>query len=135
MISGEGIAMRTFTCSYCRRLLPANPRIKDQHYCSQASCQRARRRKWQRRKMADDPDYQANQREAQRQWQKRNPDYWRTYRRRKSSPAKTAAGNAKMDTLSPKLSIHPGKYMLVPILAGGVKMDALPVKIIPLSMR
>jgi hypothetical protein len=27
--------------------------------------------------MATDPDYQANQRDAQHAWQHRHPDYWR----------------------------------------------------------
>jgi hypothetical protein len=30
--------------------------------------------------MATDPDYQTNQRDCQRAWQKSHPDYWRQYR-------------------------------------------------------
>jgi len=32
-------------------------------------------------KRQNDPDYHDNQSRAQRAWQKRNPDYWREYRR------------------------------------------------------
>jgi len=130
--------MRTFTCSCCRRVLPANPRIKEQHYCSQARCQRARKSKWQRQKIASDPDYQANQRDAQQQWRERNRDYPRNYRHRRQDrreePTDPPGKTAKMDTFVANISIIPGNYMLVPIFAGPVKMDALPVKIIPLSM-
>ena len=129
--------MRTFTCSCCRRVLPANPRLKEQHYCRQSRCQRARKSKWQRQKIASDPDYQANQRDAQQHWRERNRDYWRNYRRRRhvrpKEPTNPPGKTAKMDTFLHNISIIPGNYMLVPIFAGSAKMDALPVKIIPLS--
>jgi hypothetical protein len=129
--------MRSFTCSCCRRVLSANPRIKEQHYCSQARCQRARKSKWQRRKMITDPDYQANQRDAQKLWRERNRDYPRNYRRRRhdcrKEPINPPGKTAKMDTFLPNISIIPGNYILVPIFVGFAKMDALPVKIIPLS--
>jgi hypothetical protein len=130
--------MRSFTCSFCRRVLPANPRLKEQHYCNQAPCQRARKSKWQRQKIVTDPDYQANQRDAQKLWRERNRDYWRNYRRRRhdrrKEPINPPGKTAKMDTFMPDTFIFPGSYMLVPIFAGPVKMDALAVKIIPLSM-
>jgi hypothetical protein len=115
-----------------------NPRLKQQRYCKRAECQRVRKRKWQRMKMAADPDYQSNQRDAQQQWRERNPDYWRLYRSRRIRSQTPAAANlssdgAKMDTLSPDSFIFSGDYMLVPILSSGAKMDALKVKIVPIS--
>ena len=71
----------TFRCACCKRVLPRNPRVKQQRYCGSAACQRARKAKWQREKMSEDRDYQATQRESQRLWQQNNPDYWRQYRR------------------------------------------------------
>jgi len=105
--------MATFTCSCCRRVFRMNPRLKQQHYCKRSECQRTRRRKWQRMKMATDPDYQSNQQEAQKKWCERNPDYWRHYRSRrirsqKTSPADWAGGDAKMDTLSHNMIIISG---------------------------
>ena len=131
---------RTFTCNYCRRTLPANPRCKDQEYCGAATCQRERKRRWQARKMATDPDYRENQREAFQSWCARNPDYWRQRRQEKHRKAAClpaaeesgmANGPVKMDTFRPDIRqdfhVSSGEYLLVPT---GVKMDALRVKII-----
>ena len=57
--------VRIFTCSCCHRKVPANPRVKNQHNCGCAACQLERKRRWQQAKMTTDPDYQANQRQAQ----------------------------------------------------------------------
>ncbi len=131
---------RTFTCVCCRCNVPANPRSKGQQYCGKDGCQRARKRAWQRAKMATDPDYRANQRDAQKQWRESNPGYWRNYRRcrsptsRPSRPAATPDDlSAKMDALAPCFIVNPGRYLLVPIVANGAKMDALEVKITPIT--
>lgn len=34
---------RTFTCCHCGKIVPRNPRIKKQKYCSLRACQNARR--------------------------------------------------------------------------------------------
>ena len=130
--------VRTFTCLCCRRKLPANPRVKNQRYCGQAACQRARKRRWQQAKMTTDPDYRANQRDAQKAWRERNPDYWR-YRRSANralppkSSGSTSAAARKMDTLGKYFNDKTEKYLIVPIDAQGRKMDALPVRIVQLS--
>ena len=41
-----------------------------------------RKRDWQRRKRADDADYRANDRAAQRAWSRAHPQYWRAWRER-----------------------------------------------------
>jgi hypothetical protein len=131
---------RTFTCICCRRILPANPRCKDQEYCGAAACQRERKRKWQARKMNADPEYRKNQQDAYKSWCERNPDYWRK-RRQDKRREKAAAfaqkehirsnGPVKMDTLGEQdFHINSGEYLLVPM---DVKMDALRVKIIAIT--
>ena len=66
----------------CGRLFNPNPRVKNQRYCSEKECQRAWKRLWQRRKLATDPDYKANQADSQKTWREKHPDYWREYRER-----------------------------------------------------
>ena len=67
-------------CICCGDLFEPRPQTPHQTYCSSSTCQRARKRQWQREKLSTDPDYRDNQRDAQRAWQKRHPDYWRQYR-------------------------------------------------------
>ena len=52
--------LRSGRCVHCRCLFVLNPRLKDQRYCGRIECQRARKRHWQRTKMAADADYQLN---------------------------------------------------------------------------
>jgi hypothetical protein len=121
-------------CAHCRRSFHPDPRVKNQRFCGSAACQRARKTLWQRRKMATDPDYRENQRACQREWQKRNPHYWRTYRARhpgycqrnrllqRLRDRKTRiTGLANMDASKPISLVKPGTYYLIPHLA---KMDA-----------
>lgn len=70
------------TCINCRRGFKANPRVKNQNYCSGKACQKARRARWYREKMAKDPDYRDNQKRCREQWQQSNPDYYQNYRTR-----------------------------------------------------
>ncbi|KAB1590315.1 hypothetical protein C5O75_018625 [Burkholderia cepacia] len=67
-------------CICCGDLFEPRPQTPRQTYCSSPTCQRARKRQWQREKLCNDPDYRDNQRDAQRTWRKRHPDYWRQYR-------------------------------------------------------
>ncbi len=131
--------MRMFVCLCCRCRVPANPRVKEQKYCGKAACQRERKKRWQRIKMATDPEYRANQRDARQQWRESHPDYWRTYRRtapsRPTPEQSVPVASAKMDTLPVNTIVQSGEYMLIPLVAGGAKMDALQVKIIPVSMH
>ena len=64
-------------CKNCNRVIQKpNQRIKNQNYCRLKACQRARKRKWQRRKMAKDDDYRLNQKGSRSQWLKNNPDLY-----------------------------------------------------------
>lgn len=128
-------------CAHCRHLFRPNPRVKNQRYCSEKSCQRARKNRWQREKMATDPDYQANQRDCLKNWRKRNRHYWRRYRSRhpealernrlgqrlRNRKRRLFKRIAKMDASK---QLYPQKaktYYLIPQIA---KMDALAQKVL-----
>ena len=68
-------------CIFCGRLFEPYPTVPNQQCCSRPECQKARRRKWQKEKLATDEAYKANQADCQRAWRQRNPDYWRRYRK------------------------------------------------------
>lgn len=138
----EDAMHRQSRCAHCRRRFAPNPRVKSQRFCSNNPCQRARKAQWQRDKMATDPDYQANQRDARQTWQRQHPDYWRHYRRRRPDyrernrllqthrdQKRRAKPLAKMDSLGTVTFVNPGIYHLIPapgeVLA---KMDPLSMK-------
>jgi hypothetical protein len=126
-------------CRHCQSFFLPNPRIKNQQYCSRPACQQARKTRWQREKVRHDTDYQANHRDAQKNWLKHHPDYWKNYRTRhpsyvqtnrqkqKSRDRKRRLTNlAKMDAFQSRSFIKSGTYFIIPDLA---KMDALAQKI------
>lgn len=128
-------------CAHCGCRLDLNPRLKNQLYCGKKECQRARKRIWQKRKMATDPDYRANQRACGKAWRDRNPDYWRNYRG--NHPGYTERNRllqvarrrrreldvAKMDASAPDSFVRTGTYWLIPE-EGVAKMDALARKVV-----
>jgi hypothetical protein len=90
--------------------------------------------------MASDPDYRANQREAQRSWHKRHPHYWRQYRQRRADYTERnrilqhhrdhrprVPQAVKMDASQPVSVLKPGIYHLIPEVAAQdlAKMDVL----------
>jgi hypothetical protein len=97
-------------CKHCKRLVPANPRVKNQLYCGRKACQQARKSDWQRQKMKRDPDYAESQDQARRNWRNKNRDYWKNYRNtnteytdrnrelQKQRDQKRRQQRAKMDT-------------------------------------
>ena len=132
-------------CVYCRRKYKKNPRVKNQKYCNHPGCQRARKRRWQRQKMATDPDYRLNQRDCVHRWRRQNPGYWKTYRA--SHPAYTIHNRigqsfrnlsrpkrrpliAKMDALKPNKSVIPGIYYLLRKSSVIAKMDSFLQKVL-----
>lgn len=137
-------------CIHCGKSFQPNPRVKNQRYCSQKSCQRARRARWQRLKMAEDPDYKENQQRCWKEWIKAHPGYYREYRsgnqeyvkrnrslqlRRNARMRKDKLSRlvAKMDSLDSLFYSRRGySFRLVPegdkLIA---KMDSLIVKLIP----
>lgn len=130
---------RKIRCAHCRRVFYPDPRVKNQRYCSAKGCQRARKNLWQRRKMATDTDYRANQKDCQKNWHKRHPGYWRQYRSRRSEyrranrflqkhrdEKRRFRRLAKMDALRRFSRFKAGTYYLVENLA---KMDVSAQKV------
>ena len=126
-------------CIACGRFVPANPRAKNQKYCGEAPCQRARKAAWQREKKDQNEKYRQDQKDAQKDWSDKNPDYWRKYRenhpdytqrnrllQKVRDSRRKAVNLAKMDALSPETGVMTGTYFLVPDLA---KMDAFRQKV------
>lgn len=72
--------MTTKRCVCCGQNFLPRPKAPNQPYCSLPDCQRARKRQWHQRKLKSDPEYRDNQRDAQRAWLDRHPDYWLNYR-------------------------------------------------------
>jgi hypothetical protein len=133
---------RQSRCAHCRRRFVPNPRSKTQRFCSHTPCQRARKAQWQRDKMATDPDYQANQRDARRAWQNRHRTYWRQYRQRHLAyrernrllqqhrdQSRRVKPLAKMEASRSISFVKPGIYHLIPATGEHLaKMDALSMK-------
>jgi hypothetical protein len=132
------------TCACCKRRFIPYLAISNQRYCSMPECQRARKRKWQREKLAKDGDYRENQAAAQREWRSRNRDYWREYRKRnpgyternrlrqreRNRRRRSRSGIANMDALRAENIISSGRYRLVPLCNEMIaNMDELIVEI------
>jgi hypothetical protein len=147
--------MDRIRCAACGELFTPRSNVPDQRFCSKPECRRERRRRWQRQKLKEDPDYRANQAAAQRRWRERHPEYWRRYRRthpayternrdqqrqrnarRKqvtTSPSSPAI--AKMDVYERKTGFASGTYRLIPVSGRDVaKMDAYLVEMHVLSV-
>jgi len=134
--------MKQIQCAHCGHLFEPNPRVKNQRYCSKKECQQARKRLWQKQKLATDPDYKTNQKESQKTWRENNPDYWREYRERNPQYAEHNRNRqrerrrvAKMDASGMDLPLESGTYFIIPTSAGVVKMDASvkKVRLIPVG--
>lgn len=110
----------------CRCHFKPNPRIKNQEYCNRKACQRVRKKRWQRRKMKQDPDYKANQRDSQKAWQEQNQDYWKKYRRhhpnyvqsnrqlqKDRDKKRRNQALAKMDALNNESPVKAGSYYII----------------------
>lgn len=148
--TGGRRTMKIEICIHCGKEFSPDPKVKNQRYCSNRDCQKARRAGWYREKMAKDPDYKDNQRLCQKQWQRRHPGYYRAYRakhpeyvernrllqiRRNAKRRKDRLGKliAKIDVLSKGLFSRKGElFKLIPqdnrLIA---KIDSLVVKLIP----
>ncbi|MFP4573116.1 MAG: hypothetical protein ACLFNW_09110 [Desulfobacterales bacterium] len=65
-------------CLHCGTFFA--PRNRQQNYCRQPACQRARKTAWERQRRKTDSDYRHNRRLSQEKWLHNNPGYWKTYR-------------------------------------------------------
>ena len=132
-------------CEACGQMFRLRYAGQKQSFCGSADCQRERRRRWQQQKRQGDPDYRANQQQAQRCWSKRHPDYWRHYREthpsykdrnraacreRRRARRRRDDTFAKMDASPPIAAVPSGTYKLVSAASSMfAKMDALTVEI------
>lgn len=147
---GEKVMKNQIRCAHCGCLFTPNPRVKNQRYCKRKVCQNARKRLWQRNKLANDPDYKQTQRESHRAWCNLNPHYWKDYRQkhpeytRKNRELQKVRDRrrtprpvdlAKMDALEAFSIVKKGTYYLLPDWINLAKMDASPQKVclIPVS--
>jgi len=133
-------------CAACGKAFRPCPRVRDQQYCGDDECRRARRRRWQRAKREADPDYVDNQARAHRAWAQGNSSYWRSYRlghpeyvqgncerqreRDRRRGAAKASNLAKMDSIGTFSTVPSGTYLLVPRDGENLaKMDSIMVEI------
>jgi hypothetical protein len=137
--------MESRRCEACGQAFWPRPQTPRQSFCGAIDCQRERRRRWQRAKLAADPDYRSNQEQAHRAWAAAHADYWRAWRDRHPEYCErnrhrqrernrrrqaSAAAIAKMDASAPLLPVPSGIYRLVPATADGIaKRDACTVHI------
>lgn len=72
---------RTFTCHHCGKVLPRNPRIKEQNYCSSLACQNARKRLFDKR-ASPSSKFKMLQQRRNKRWRDAYPvhEYQRCYR-------------------------------------------------------
>ena len=140
---------KKFRCRYCRKLCLA--RVKNQKYCSEPQCQKARKNAWRRGKFASDADYRLNQKSSTEAWLSSvggAAAYHRKYRRRKKQDDKAETrtestinglasavesrsqfttgglketGRANRDAIIEESRLKSGRYVISPL---GAKRDA-----------
>jgi len=136
-------------CERCKTSFTPLPTVKKQRYCGKPVCQKARKKVWQKMKLASDDDYRQNQAKAQKAWHEKRPGYWKEYRarntayternrllqRERNRRRKRAPVIAKMDESTPRNIIPFGRYLLTPVCNPGIaKMDEWVVEISVLSV-
>nr|WP_085958739.1 hypothetical protein [Cupriavidus sp. UYPR2.512] len=131
-------------CAACGQSFLPRPQVPKQCYCSDAACQRERRRRWQKQRMRGDPDYRDNQARARSSWLMHHKDYWSHYRT--AHPAYVERNRtlqrsrnlrrrsiAKMDVSCARSPLPSGIYTLQRQTSAGIaKMDAWTVEIVVL---
>lgn len=139
--------MENKCCAACGQPFRPHPQVPNQSYCSNAECQRERRRRWQQQKRRDDSDYRDNDNRANKAWAAENPEYWKRYRDENPNYAERnrnlqqqrnrklrAPVIANEDVSSPPNSPPSGRYRLVPLSEDGIANgDAWIVEIAVLS--
>ena len=140
--------MDEIPCVHCGKFFI--PRNRNQNYCTEANCQRARKAAWQRFKMKTDADYRAQQQLSNEKWVNKTPGYWTRYRQqhpdkaernralqhirnrcnRQSDQDPGFAVIAKMDARKSYDFDLLGQFYLVPVIA---KMDVRKVNIYTIS--
>ena len=135
-------------CEICREGFVHSVRHPKQKICFNKYCKKAHKAKWQKARMENDIDYFQNQKQANENWRKNNPDYSKTYREnhpksvlrnqltqkirnlkrvtaQRKHPVKNNEMIARMDLVKPAPIGDGAEFWLVPVTA---KMD--PVKVL-----
>ena len=140
--------MDEIPCVHCGKFFI--PRNRNQNYCTEADCQRARKAAWQRYKMKTDVDYRTQQQLSNEKWVNKTPCYWTRYRQqnpdkaernralqhirnrrnRQSDQDPAFSVIAKMDARKSYDFDLLGQFYLVPVIA---KMDVSKVNIYIIS--
>lgn len=142
--------MTNYICIHCGKSFKPNSRVKNQRYCPDETCQKARRNRWYREKLVEDRDYKENQRRCQKDWHTRHPSYYKDYRarhpeyternrilqlRRNSKRGKDRVSRmvAKIDSLDKAFFSRRGElFKLIPQESHMIaKIDSFIVKLIP----
>jgi len=137
----EGIVERR--CEHCGERFIPRPNVARQRYCSKEACQRARRRRWRRRKLRTDAEYRGNQGDAQKRWRETHREYWKAYRathpeyvernrafQRGRNRRRREGVIAKRYESTDWNRMRSGVYRLIPEGVGGIaKSDAYLVKL------
>lgn len=76
----------TLTCRHCGKLVPRNPRVKNQKYCSGKECQQARMRTWKKRQYKKNSKYQKRSLASQKVWRSKYPAHKYQQEYRKTHP-------------------------------------------------
>ncbi len=141
--------MESRQCAGCGEHFHPRPQSPQQKFCSAASCQKERRRRWQAAKRQNDPDYRENQSRAQAKWVSSNPSYWSGYRqshpdyakrnrerqRERDARRRVTPVLAKSDAWSPESGVPSGIYRLIPVTRDDLaKSDAWMVRITEISV-
>lgn len=137
-------------CAGCKKHFHPRPQSPKQRFCSESSCQKERRRRWQGAKRQNDPDYRENQARAQAKWAEANPSYWSDYRQRhpdyvkrnrerqreRDARRRVTSVLAKSDAWAPETGVPSGIYRLSPVTGDDLaKSDAWMVRITDVSRR
>lgn len=140
------MATSTFRCRHCGKIQKRNHRIKYQQYCSDKSCQQARKNRWEKEKLSKDKEYLLQRREQKAKWRKNQSghEYQRHYRanhpiyRERNCLLQRTRNKRKLkivktDALNHAGLINSGIYVLSLYNKGGkkkiVKTDALIVEL------
>lgn len=136
-------------CCHCGVFFKRSPRHKNQNYCMEPECRKARKAAWKREKMRLEEQFRLNHHLSHQKWARAHPGYWKAYRldhpekvernrrlqiirnrkrnrRRKEGTSTPAGVIAKVDASKPYKFKPIGQYYLVPVIA---KVDALKVRI------
>jgi hypothetical protein len=115
-----------FKCRHCLCDKSANPRLKgSQTHCGEASCQRARKAEWKRRKMEQDRDYRWTHCESNKTWRLNHPEYWREYRQKHPHKVKRNRLLQKLRRIKAQHPQQADSCQIAPIQPAVAKVDAL----------